>query len=537
MNESKYSKVIFNEISESYPTDADIECRFYIGDSVKASEGDRIGLFKVGWVYAREGLVFKNVSKCETDNEFGEKKVRFDASQLPKSADEFFQFCYLTAGDDICGASTPFRFIRPHAEDLIQLTDNRNSDEEDFVVVRSQQALLQERLQQLVNENGVLEYSKRSLEQHMTSKSNEVSELRKMLVELEDRNKLSQLESTRIMAKLSSSEAQNCSHSERIEVLERELSEMRRSRDEYEARLAFTQSELNQLQDVVNGFEVKAFKCGEMLKTRDQEVFNLVKKTGEQQVLIDELSSTRAMVEAKLELSSTSIAKVMSERRDLESENRMLRSELEDTRAKCDSLQSKTDLMMAEILDFDKIKLKTKVQIQTANEEMVELKTRLDETEANKKATSGQWKQKEELFEKQIDELKSRLANAAEEYQKIYKYNTKLENRVDKIKAKVKKYFDTKSQTKAAVDVSLTERQELMAKAETEVKTVIVDMDTPLEERMSIRSLETPMESACALPLPTTTITRVKAIDGGCSGGGRESGQHYSVDTFAVHYM
>jgi hypothetical protein len=134
MNDSKYSKVIFSEISESYPTDADIECRFYIGDAVVPTDFDKIGLFRVGWVNANESIIIRSVAECETDNEFGEKKLKFNASELPKHGDEFYQFCYLASNDDICGASTPFRFLRPHEEDLIQL-DNRNSDEDDFVVV------------------------------------------------------------------------------------------------------------------------------------------------------------------------------------------------------------------------------------------------------------------------------------------------------------------------------------------------------------------------------------------------------------------
>ena len=135
MNESKYSKVIFSEISESYATDADIECRFYIGDAVVPTDEDKIGLFRVGWNDPIETQSVRKVSDCFTDNEFGERKVKFNASELPKSTEEFFQFCYLTANDDICGASTPFRFVRPHDEDLIQLDNNKNSDEEDFVVV------------------------------------------------------------------------------------------------------------------------------------------------------------------------------------------------------------------------------------------------------------------------------------------------------------------------------------------------------------------------------------------------------------------
>ena len=201
MNESKYSKVIFTQISESYATDADIECCFYIGEAVKPSEADKICLFRLGWTHPLESVVTKNVTDCQTDSKIGERKVNFNASELPKNTEEFFQFCYLTASDDICGASTSFRFVRPHNEDLIQLVD-KNSKEEDFVVVRSRQALLEERHQQLINENGVLEYSKRSLQQLIDCKSNEVWELRRMNVEVEDKYKSAQLELNRVMEEL-----------------------------------------------------------------------------------------------------------------------------------------------------------------------------------------------------------------------------------------------------------------------------------------------------------------------------------------------
>lgn len=59
------------------------------------------------------------------------------------------------------------------------------SDEE-FVVVRSQQALLQERIQHLVNANGVLEYSKRGLEQQLGTVSKELDLVKKINYELEN---------------------------------------------------------------------------------------------------------------------------------------------------------------------------------------------------------------------------------------------------------------------------------------------------------------------------------------------------------------
>jgi predicted nuclease with TOPRIM domain len=145
-----------------------------------------------------------------------------------------------------------------------------------------------------------------------------------------------------------------------------------------------------------------------------------------------------AFVEAELELSRTSIAKVMSERRDLDVENKMLRNELEDIKAKCDTLEGNKEIMMSEILDLEKIKLRSKVELKTMKEDMEEMRKKFDETETTQKSMSDEWKVKEEEMQKQLEEMKSRLIHAAEEYQKVYKQNVKLGNRFDRIKTKIK---------------------------------------------------------------------------------------------------
>jgi predicted nuclease with TOPRIM domain len=145
-----------------------------------------------------------------------------------------------------------------------------------------------------------------------------------------------------------------------------------------------------------------------------------------------------AFVEAELELSRTSIAKVMSERRDLDVENKMLRNELEDIKAKCDTLEGNKEIMMSEILDLEKIKLRSKVELKTMKEDMEEMRKKFEETETTQKSMSDEWKVKEEEMQKQLEEMKSRLIHAAEEYQKVYKQNVKLGNRFDRIKTKIK---------------------------------------------------------------------------------------------------
>jgi len=128
----------------------------------------------------------------------------------------------------------------------------------------------------------------------------------------------------------------------------------------------------------------------------------------------------------------------MSERRDLDIENKMLRNQLEDIKAKCDTLEGNKDIMMSEILDLEKIKLKSKVELKTMKEEMEDMKNKLDRTEATQKTMSEEWKVREEELQKQLEEMKLRLKHAADEYQKVFKYNTKLEAKIDRVKTKVK---------------------------------------------------------------------------------------------------
>ena len=67
------------------------------------------------------------------------------------------------------------------------------------------------------------------------------------------------------------------------------------------------------------------------------------------------------------------------------------------------------------------------------------------------------------------------------------------------------KYFETKSQTKSATNVSATERHELMAKAETEVKTVIENESPPDPSDVPVlgaASAEETTESIQINPMP-----------------------------------
>ena len=54
-------QVIFHDIADTYPTDADICCRYSLTDSVTVSRGDRIALYRVGWSCVQEHIAFELV--------------------------------------------------------------------------------------------------------------------------------------------------------------------------------------------------------------------------------------------------------------------------------------------------------------------------------------------------------------------------------------------------------------------------------------------------------------------------------------------
>lgn len=61
---------------------------------------------------------------------------------VPRSDGEFYQFCYVTHGGEIRGASTPFQFRQamPSGEELLTVEDEGNSD---ILVVTTKTGLLE----------------------------------------------------------------------------------------------------------------------------------------------------------------------------------------------------------------------------------------------------------------------------------------------------------------------------------------------------------------------------------------------------------
>lgn len=165
-SESEFSAVIFNNVSECYPPDRDIECRYTIKTSVKPHSRDWIGLFKVGWQSSREHYTYEWSPKPNIQN--GEQgkpvvnKVTFRLRYLPKADEEFYQFCYVTYAGDVRGASVPFQIKTKPAMEQEELECCEMEDDEgtSIMVVKNKTAILEESLVRALEEVSALKASK-----------------------------------------------------------------------------------------------------------------------------------------------------------------------------------------------------------------------------------------------------------------------------------------------------------------------------------------------------------------------------------------
>ncbi|XP_051926291.1 tax1-binding protein 1 homolog A isoform X1 [Hippocampus zosterae] len=144
METSNFAHVIFQNVGKSFLPQAPLECRYTLTPYITPHPKDWVGIFKVGWSTARDYYTFlwsPMPEKYEPGSTV-HRTVVFQGYYVPKSDGEFYQFCYVTHGGDIRGASTPFQFrsATPTEELLTVSEDDSNSD---ILVVTTKTGLLE----------------------------------------------------------------------------------------------------------------------------------------------------------------------------------------------------------------------------------------------------------------------------------------------------------------------------------------------------------------------------------------------------------
>ncbi|XP_022338134.2 uncharacterized protein LOC111133771 isoform X2 [Crassostrea virginica] len=184
----EFAAVVFQRIPETYPADAHIECRYTITPDLSPSSRDWVGIYKVGWMTTRDYYYYE-WAQTPTGYEAGKEidtSILFPAHKLPGEDGEFYQFCYVTSAGQIRGASTPFQFKNPSADDFVELDD----EETNMLVIRSKTLVLEENIEKLKSEQEAFVLGKQELECERDGLLTRLSETEKQLQNLMEDNRL-----------------------------------------------------------------------------------------------------------------------------------------------------------------------------------------------------------------------------------------------------------------------------------------------------------------------------------------------------------
>ncbi|BES97573.1 Tax1 (human T-cell leukemia virus type I) Hypothetical protein protein 1 [Nesidiocoris tenuis] len=185
-SKSQYSQVVFHNVSDAYPTDADIQCRYTLTSDVTAQPGDKVAIFKINWTSVSEYVTFERAPQPTDDG--SSLSITFKAEKLPKDTKTLYQLCYVTSGNVIAGASTPFNFHVPTESELIAVEDPNDPG---MLVFRSRVALLQDDIlkknsdyDQLLMRHRILEDNMKVLKKELDKADAELDVSKKSIAEL-----------------------------------------------------------------------------------------------------------------------------------------------------------------------------------------------------------------------------------------------------------------------------------------------------------------------------------------------------------------
>ncbi|KAK6181480.1 hypothetical protein SNE40_009322 [Patella caerulea] len=170
-----------------YPADAHVECKYTLTNDIIPSTRDWVGLYKVGWMSANDYYYYEWAPspkdyKPQTE---AQAEILFQAYNLPNDDGEFYQFCYVASSGQIRGASTPFQFKRPSANDFVEIHDFEN----DMMIVKEKKSYLEENLKEASLQKAALIQEKQEMNKELKDLKNSLKELEKQLNHQESLNK------------------------------------------------------------------------------------------------------------------------------------------------------------------------------------------------------------------------------------------------------------------------------------------------------------------------------------------------------------
>lgn len=169
ITKSLYCQVVFHDVCDIYTTDSDIKCRYTLTSGVTAQPGDKVALFKIGWSSVSEYCTFVPAPRPSDDETT--LTVTLKSEHLPKDEMDLYQVCYVTSGNVIAGASTPFSFHVPTETELIAVEDPSDPG---MIVFKSRVSKLEDDLRKKNGDCDQLLLKQKVLEGNMILLKNEL---------------------------------------------------------------------------------------------------------------------------------------------------------------------------------------------------------------------------------------------------------------------------------------------------------------------------------------------------------------------------
>ncbi|KAJ8258248.1 hypothetical protein GJAV_G00194790 [Gymnothorax javanicus] len=307
-------RVEFRNVGRSYFPQSRVECHYTLGPRHSWASSDWIGLFKVGWTSVRKyhTFVWALVPGNYKEGTSADCCVHFQASYLPRSGPEEYQFVYVDAKGTVCAHSTPFSFCAPKPlEDLVTLEEEAHGEESvgDLLLVIPRAELLQSRLEECLRERAELlearETAERGVEREKEERETEQREWRRAQEQLEG-------DIRALRASLQQSRETLCELQEQQQEALSSQEVMIKEKDDLLAEMAGSQQRIRELEEDIKALTLKGLEK----ETELERVKERVKKLTSQRKGEDE---ERKRLQSKLELTEQELHSLSAEFHSLRS--------------------------------------------------------------------------------------------------------------------------------------------------------------------------------------------------------------------------
>lgn len=298
VEEADFTAVVFHGVNDVYPPDKDIECCYTIKPSVKASNKDWVGLFKVGWQYSKEHHTYEWSPFVQATQEEGKpvyNMVVFKARYLPKCDEEFYQFCYVTGSGEVRGASVPFQ-IKTRADET-EFEFCEVEDDESMLMVKNRTAIAEDSLARALEENASIKVSNEKMKGDLERLSDTVMGLEKRKAELtgqvnheRKQNSILSKELDTANKRLEEKKADLDKSGKRITELEASVKDLETNKQELMVIVEHANKKVEEFTTVV---EKEQIQCSEVQKSRDKlvdEKLQYLQKIADNRELLENLS-------------------------------------------------------------------------------------------------------------------------------------------------------------------------------------------------------------------------------------------------------